>query len=319
MIYKIKENRVSRTYIGGRLIDEFYGKNECKDSLYPEDWTASITTAYNSKAGCEEGIGYTVEGISVKDIVDKNNFKILVKLLNSSERLVLQAHPTVEYAKEFLHSDYGKTECWYFLDCEEEACVYIGFKRGVSRKEWEKAFYENDSEKMLSMLHRLPVKKGDFVFVDGGVPHAIGAGCFMVELQEPSDLMVVNEKFTPSGNMIPEQRIHMGLGYEKMFDVYDYTGYSLEEIKKKYCPQKTKMSYGLYRILGENLTDKFSMYMLKNKAKLDTDVKYRIGIVESGIGTICGVEVRKGDRLLICDENDIVAAGDNSFSVIICE
>ena len=61
------------------------------------------------------------------------------------------------------------------------------------------------------------------------------------------------------------------------------------------------------------------MYMLKNKAKLDTDVKYRIGIVESGIGTICGVEVRKGDRLLICDENDIVAAGDNSFSVIICE
>ena len=44
MIYKIKENRVSRTYIGGRLIDEFYGKNECKDSLYPEDWTASITT-----------------------------------------------------------------------------------------------------------------------------------------------------------------------------------------------------------------------------------------------------------------------------------
>ncbi len=319
MIHKIKENRVSRTYWGGKSIDRFYGKTECVDSLFPEDWTASVTTAYNSTSGAEEGIGYTEEGISVRDIVGEDKLNILVKILNSAERLVIQAHPTVPFAKEFLNSDYGKTECWYFLDCDEDACVYIGFKPGASRAEWEKAFHENDSEKMLSMLHRLPVKKGDFVFVDGGVPHAIGAGCFMVELQEPSDLMVVNERFTPSGREIPEQRLHMGLGYEKMFDVYEYNEYTYEELKQKYCPERKELSHNLYQILGSSLTDKFSMYALKDGAKLDTPSKYRIAVVEDGTGTVCGKAVSRGDRLFIVNEAEVDACGDSEFSVVVCE
>ena len=319
MIYKINENRVSRTYLGGKSIDRFYGKAECKDGFYPEDWTASTTMAYNSSNGAEEGIGYTEEGISVKDIVGGDKMNILVKLLNSAERLVIQAHPTVSFAKNFLNSDYGKTECWYFLDCDKNACVYMGFKPGVSRTEWEKAFHENDSKKMLKMLHCLPVKKGDFVFVDGGVPHSIGPGCFMIELQEPSDLMVVNERFTLSGREIPEQRIHMGLGYEKMFDVYDYTGYSYDELRHKYCPQKKKIKDNLYCILGSELTEKFSMYQMSDGAKLDTDKKYRIAITESGSGTVNGIETHKGDRLFIVNEEKINVNGDSNFNIILCE
>ncbi len=319
MIVKIQENRVSRTYLGGRNIDGFLGKEVCENSYFPEDWTASVVSAYNSTADKVEGIGITEQGEKLTELVGEDRPKLLVKLLDSAERLVIQAHPTVPFAKQFLNSDFGKTECWYFLDCEEDACVYIGFREGVSRKEWEDAFYDGNSEKMLSMLHRLPVKKGDFVFVDGGVPHAIGRGCFMVELQEPSDLMVVHERVTPSGRVIPEQRLTMGLSYDKMFDVYDYTGYSMEALKAKYCPEKKKLGDGLFEILGRDLTDKFSMYQLCGNATLATDKKYRVAIVTEGEGELNGVKVARGERLFLMDEKEVASTSQRGLAVVICE
>ncbi len=318
MICKLKENRVSRTYLGGSAIDRFFGKAECVDGYTPEDWTASTVFAYNATDACPEGLGVTEDGTPITELLHGKRANILVKLLNSAERLVIQAHPTVDFAREVLGSDFGKTECWYFLDCAPDAAVYIGFKEGGCRKEWEQAFYENDSEKMLSMLHRLPVKKGDFVFVGGGVPHAIDAGCFMIELQEPSDLMVVNERFTPSGREIPEQRLHMGMGYGKMFDVYDYTGYSLDQLKKQYCPEKEKCKEGLYRILGPSMTDMFSMYQMKSSALLDMGSDFCVAIVAGGEGYINGISVKRGDRLVIVDEQSIAARGDSNFDVIVC-
>ncbi len=319
MIFKIRENRVSRTYLGGRNIDKFFGKEKCENSYFPEDWTASVVSAYNSTADRVEGIGVTESGERLTDIVGEDRPGLLVKLLDSAERLVIQAHPTVPFAKQFLNSDFGKTECWYFLDCEEDACVYIGFREGISRKEWEDAFYTGDSEKMLSLLHKLPVKKGDFVFVDGGVPHAIGRGCFMVELQEPSDLMVVHERVTPSGRVIPEPRLTMGLSYEKMFDVYDYTGYSREQFKAKYCPEKKQIGEGLYEILGSDLTDKFSMYLLGGNATLDTDKKYRVAIVTVGEGELNGVKVTQGERLFLMNEGEISVSSQKELELVICE
>ena len=56
----------------------------------------------------------------------------------------------------------------------------------------------------------------------------------MVELQEPSDLMVVAERFTPSGRRIPDAKMHGGVGWEKMFDVYEYEGLDYEEVCRRY-------------------------------------------------------------------------------------
>ncbi len=317
MIKKLRENRVSRTYLGGSSIDRFYGKKECKNSFYPEDWTASTVSAYNSTEDKPEGLGMTEDGTAISELTRSEKPNMLVKLLDSAERLVIQAHPTVPFAKEFLGSDHGKTECWYFLDSAPDACVYIGFREGISRKEWERAFYENDSAKMLSMLHRIPVKKGDFVFVDGGVPHAIGAGCFMVELQEPSDLMVVNERFTPSGREIPEQRLHMGLGYEKMFDVYDYTCYSEKAFRERYCPSKRAVLPGAWEVLGKSLTDKFSMYLMEGSTEFPLENKYAVAVITEGEGELCGIGVSRGDRLFISDENKLQTRGED-LKIILC-
>ena len=319
MIFKLKPNRVRRTYKGGANIDKFENTKISSYSAeyYPEDWTASITKANNYPPLENEGIGVTEDGKYLTEIIG-DDFPILVKLLDSAERLVIQAHPTVQFAQKYLGSNFGKTECWYFLDCSDDACVYLGFKETVSPSEWENAFDEQSSGKMLEMLNKIPVKKGDFIFVDGGIPHAIGAGCFMIELQEPTDLMVVGEKITPSGREIPPNKIDMGLGRKLMFELYDYTGFSHDEIRRRFMPEQIKISSNIYEILGRKLTNKFSMYKLISQGEFVPDKKYVIAIVCNGEGKLCNIQVKKGDRLLIVDEHSITFYGDSMFEIIIC-
>ena len=174
MIAKLQPNRVRRTYLGGGRIDAFTGGSRscatetdgggsqftatadaqervppvvadainCVPPMpMPEDWMASTTTAFNGTLEIEgEGLGRLEDGRLVKDVV--GTLPILVKLLDSDERLVIQAHPTVPCAKRLFNSPVGKTECWYFLPgTAPDACVYLGFKPGITREKWEEAFW----------------------------------------------------------------------------------------------------------------------------------------------------------------------------------
>lgn len=316
MIYKLRPNRVHRTYKGGSKIDLFCGCT-APEEMMPEDWTASVTSCYDSN-GNTEGIGVTEEGLTMTEIVGDDKYPLLVKLLNSDERLVIQAHPTVEFAKKYLNSDFGKTECWYFLDCAPEAFVYIGFKEGATRAKWERVFNEQDIPAMTAMLHKVPVKKGDFIFVDGGVPHAIGGGCFMIELQEPSDLMVVSERFTPSGRRIPDRRMDMGLSFERMMDVYDYTPMTEQALRKRLMPSPTAISDGVTEILGSATTDKFTMLRLDGEGRVDIPKKYAVAVCTDGQGELNCIKVSAGDRLLIKEEKKLSFIGTDGFSVVVC-
>ena len=323
MIAKLQPNRVRRTYLGGGRIDAFCGTVRGEDASYtgrlapnadlsqpvPEDWMASTVTAFNGKVEIEgEGLGRLADGRLVKETV--GDLPVLVKLLDSDERLVIQAHPTVPFARARMNSPVGKTECWYFLPgTAPDACVYLGFRPGITREKWVGAFETQTG--MLESLHRIPVAPGDFVFVDGGVPHAIGGGCFMIELQEPSDLMVVAERFTPSGREIPEAKLHGGLGFEDMFDVYDYTGRTYEEI----CARYVRRGVG-GRILGPDLTDKFSMWLVRNGEALALPRDRGVAVVTAGKGVLNGTAIGKGDRLVFADERDLHLTGD--AEVVVC-
>ena len=312
MIAKLQSNRVRRTYLGGSRIDAFTGTGaDVSDGVpRPEDWMASTTTAFNGTLEIEgEGLGRLEDGRLVKDVIGA--LPILVKLLDSDERLVIQAHPTVPCAKRLFNSPFGKTECWYFLPgTAPDACVYLGFKTGITRAAWEKAFERQQG--LLEMLHRIPVAAGDFVFVDGGMPHAIGGGCFMIELQEPSDLMVVAERFTPSGRRIPDAKMHGGVGWEKMFDVYDYGGPTFEEV----CATYVKRAAGGLRILGPELTDKFEMWRVTGGGSVTLLRGRAVAVVTDGAGEVNGLAVTRGDRLLIADDRDIVVQG--AVTLVVC-
>lgn len=318
MIAQLQHNRVRRTYLGGGRIDAFTGSAaDCPDGAHrPEDWLASTTTAFNGVVEVEgEGLGRLADGRLVADAV--GDIPFLVKLLDSDERLVIQAHPTASFARRHMHSPVGKTECWYFLSgTSTDASIYLGFRPGVTEARWRMAFAEQKG--LLECLNRIPVKPGDFVFVDGGMPHAIGGGCFMVELQEPSDLMVVAERLTPSGMRIPESKVHGGLGIEKMFEVYDYRNWTYDEICARYVKfgDASRALSGSRQILGTDLTDKFEMWRLAAGGAVALDGAPAVAIVTEGSGAINGRPVRKGDRLVVNDEPAVLCQGD--CSVVLC-
>lgn len=330
MIFKFNENRVWRAYTGGKRIDAFYGKENCIDSRMPEEWIASTVEAFNPDRPIKgEGLSICDDGRIFKKIVEENpeeilgkslferhggKFSILVKLLDSAERLVIQCHPTVPFAKENFGSDFGKTECWYMLDCEENACVYLGFKPGLTKEKWIELFNKQDIDGMLSCLHKFNVKKGDLWFVAGGVPHAIGGGSLMIELQEPSDLMVIPERVTPAGIKLAEQKLHGGLGYDKMFDCFVYEGYSEEETKLKYYRNTKSVPNQFANVVDNTLTDRFSMKVLevKDDTIVNINEHYAIAIVEEGNGTL----VSNGERIELCKSNSFLItanSGDLKF------
>ena len=218
-----------------------------------------------------------------------------------------------------MNSDFGKTECWYFLDCAPDACVYLGFRRGVSRARWADAVRRQDVSSLLDMLHRIPVQKGDFVFVDGGMPHAIGAGCFMVELQEPSDLMIVAEYYTVSGRKLPEYRRDMGLGEELALDVYNWKNWSEDELKRQYCSHYEPCVNGVVPIVDGARTDRFSMHLLCGDASLTLRRPYAVAVVTQGEGTLSGKPAKRGDRFFLARESVVRSCGDGQFSVVVCQ
>lgn len=285
----------------------------------PEDWIASTVTAFNGMSEIEgEGLGRLEDGRLVKDVVGE--LPILVKLLDSDERLVIQAHPTVPCAKRLFDSPVGKTECWYFLPgTAEDACIYLGFKPGVTRTAWEEAVRAgmDGVRPLLSFLHRIPVAPGDFVFVDGGMPHAIGGGCFMVELQEPSDLMVVAERFTPSGRRIPDAKMHGGVGWERMFDVYEYEDLDYEEVCRRYVRRGgERKDHKAFCVCGPELTDKFGMWRVLSGARVALPRENSVVVVTEGNGSVNGIDVKTGDRLLVCGEKNVEAHGD--VALVVC-
>jgi len=329
MVFTFKENRVRRAYTGGMQIDKFMGKNACENSNRPEEWLASVVTAFNPDYSAieNEGLSICSDGKVFKYILENNtekilgkrlsrkyggNSSILVKLLDSAERLVIQCHPTVEFAKKFFNSSFGKTECWYFLDTTPDACVYLGFKEGITKEKWRILFEKQDIEGMLDCLHKFSVKKGDLWFVDGGVPHAIGSGCFMIELQEPSDLMVIPEKSTPSGRILTDAKLHCGLGFDKMFDCFIYEGLSKKETKERYYRKAIFKDNSLTDIVDTTLTDKFFMRGLRvdKETIIDFGDTYAVCVVISGK---CVLQCEKEDFSLKKGQSFLISANSGEL------
>ena len=107
----------------------------------------------------------------------------IVKFIDTSDNLSVQVHPDDEYAKEH-ENENGKTECWIILSAEENAGIYLGFKKGVTRKE----FINAATNKMScnQFLNFIPVKAGDFFVLPPGTVHAIGKGITLCEVQQSS-------------------------------------------------------------------------------------------------------------------------------------
>ena len=123
---------------------------------------------------------------------------VLVKLLDPAERLPVHAHPTRAFARQHLDSFFGKTEAWIILATRATAdgpapALRLGFRRDVAPEELRAWIDEERSEALLDAMHEVPARAGDAWLVPAGTPHAIGAGVFIAEVQEPTDFSIVAE------------------------------------------------------------------------------------------------------------------------------
>ena len=122
------------------------------------------------------------------DVLGKNArafdfFPILIKFIDAKDNLSIQVHPDDEYSLKN-NGEYGKTEMWYILDCDEDSFLYYGFKEKITKDEFKKRIEENT---LLEVLNSVKVKKGDVFFIEAGTVHAIGKGIVICEIQQNSN------------------------------------------------------------------------------------------------------------------------------------
>jgi mannose-6-phosphate isomerase len=109
-------------------------------------------------------------------------FPILIKVLDARDDLSIQVHPPAHLAAEL--GGEPKTEMWYIADCEPDAKLYVGLRKGITKADFEKAIEDGSVEQC---VHAITPRSGDSIFIASGRLHAIGAGFLIHEIQQNSD------------------------------------------------------------------------------------------------------------------------------------
>lgn len=320
-------NKIPR-YPGGREIDRFRGQKEIKDDGRPEAWVGSTTRArtpnqeQDSNMGLSEVILPSGHVMLLKDLIDMHPKEILgekhytkfgdetcilVKLLDAKNQLGLQAHPSREYAKKHFNSEFGKVESWYIIgtreDQQELPYVLLGFKEGITRQIFEELYEQQDIKSMEELCHKIHVSPGDMFFVDAGMPHAVGPGCFMIEVQESSDITVGVRKRSFKSK---EEEIQYK---ERLLGCYEYVGFSYEEILNGYKipPKVVRCEEGGTEtvLIGQAQTPYFGITetQVRDEFSLRDTSTFSIAIVIEGEGEIAYdggiIDIKKGDEIFL--------------------
>jgi mannose-6-phosphate isomerase len=231
---RLTPTRVHRFYRGGALLGELHGEL-AEDDFFPEEWVGSITSASNpGRDDPGEGLTRLADGRLLRDAVEADpvawlgeehvarfgeSTGLLVKLLDSAERLPVHAHPDREFARRRLDSQFGKTEAWFVLRTrDDDAEVWVGLREPLERERYLAWIAAQDTDALLGSLNRLTVRPLDVVYVPARVPHALGAGILIAEVQEPTDFSLLCEW---KGFPIAPEDSHLGLGWDVAVDALD--------------------------------------------------------------------------------------------------
>jgi mannose-6-phosphate isomerase len=177
---------------GGRRIETVLGKPLPQGSLIGESW--EIADHGNDVSRVTNG---PLAGTTLRDLVRTGSaelfgpsgtaagdgFPLLVKWIDAREKLSVQVHPPDGHPL-LAPGERGKTECWFVVEAEPDATIYLGLRRGVDRAALQRELVRGTAEACLN-VH--PARAGDFFFVPAGVVHAIGGGVLLAEVQQSSD------------------------------------------------------------------------------------------------------------------------------------
>ncbi|GAA6529219.1 MAG: class I mannose-6-phosphate isomerase [Prevotella sp.] len=187
------EPLLKSTLWGGNKIIPFKHLNMQQDNV-GESWEISGVPGSQSIVAEGPYKGKTLQALisELKDsLVGVDNYKhfgtefpLLIKFIDASQQLSIQVHPNDEIAHQ-LGKERGKTEMWYAMNSDQGASLMCGLKQHINPEQY-KAMVANDT--ITDALANYPVKEGDCFFIPAGRIHSIGKGCFLVEIQQTSDV-----------------------------------------------------------------------------------------------------------------------------------
>jgi mannose-6-phosphate isomerase len=336
-----------RFYEGGSLTRKFRGLPENADDRWSEDWVGSCTLAGNDEpCGRAQGLSpVSLPGIGqlpLKNLIEALPEEmvgalfaerwgpitgVLVKLLSPAGQVPLHAHPTRQWARRHLGSPFGKTEAWILLDTpgdgSEPAYAGIGFMPGVERGWFASAVRRHDTSAIRGTLHRTDVHPGEVYVAHAGVPHYLGPRISFIEIQEPSDHIVVAET---SG--ADDAGATMGLGWDLALDMIDYTttDAAVAYARARQQSQVLRTSHGSreVRLLGDDVLPFFDASALEVTDEIDvSDRRFSIAVVTSGDGWFDGdfgsQPIRRGQTFALPASLPVrVRAGREPVRVIRC-
>lgn len=316
---RLAPNRVWRMYAGGAVLGRLQGDPDPVDSEFPEEWVGSTVQASNPGPHYREGEGLALiaEGLAdpvrLKTLIERfpevllgpdhvrafgSNAALLAKLLDAAVRLVIHAHPTKAFAAEHLGSCFGKTEAWFVVDTRptvEEPYVLIAFKEEVSRERYRAMLDRQDLASMISVMHRVPVRTGDVVYVRAGLPHAIGEGVVMVELQEPTDYSIMLERICATYTF-REDESFLGLDPGLALSVLDHRVYTADDVRRELVIRprviRRERESTETELLGYETTECFAGRRLDIRGECSdaTGGRYALLIVLRGTGVLAWAE-----------------------------
>ena len=274
LMYPFIFKPVLKNYIwGGNAIRSFKGLTPSEE-IIAESWEISaIECNYSVVANG------AMEGLTIADLINRFGskllgekviqqfgltFPLLIKLIDAQENLSIQVHPDDTLA-QVRHRSWGKTEMWYVVKAVPGSTLYSGFSQPIDEEEY---VHRVENNSLIDVLKRHEVKEGDVFFLPAGRIHAIGAGCFIAEIQQTSDITYRIYDYNRKDANGNSRELHTELAKEAI----DYTVYP--DYRTTYSPllnQSVRLAQCNYFTV--NLLE-MDLPIERNCAALDTFIIY---------------------------------------------
>ncbi len=220
--------------------------------------------------------------------IKKEVFPLLVKLIGAADDLSFQVHPNDKYAAEHENGSLGKTECWYILDCDEDATIVVGHNAKakddlavmIRERRWD------------DWIRVKSIKPGDFFQIEPGCLHAIKGGTLLIETQQSSTVT---------------------------YRVYDYDRLSNGQLRPLHiedsiacisAPHEDFPVKPTTEVIGSTEITTFveckhyimKKYIIKDTFTFENDKPFLNVSIIKGSGTINGQKINKGDHLILTSQ-----------------
>lgn len=286
--------------------ERIWGGNHLKEFGYeiPNDKTGECWGISAHEHGPNMIVNGEHEGKTLKELWEENTglfgvqttdkFPLLTKILDANDELSVQVHPDDAYAQVHENGEFGKTECWYIIDCDEDAEIIYGHN-AKDKDELENMIHEG---KWNQLFNSIKVKPGDFFYVPSGTVHAIGKGIRILETQQNSDTTYRIYDYDRTDKDGHKRELHIEQSIDVISFNKDNSGTEVEVTEVQGNVIRTYISNSFFTV---------KQLLIEDHYEYTKQQDYTLMSVLSGEGTLTAdgqvYTIKKGDHFILTTED----------------